>query len=84
MTYYYYCTATDTDFTDLDLEIAVTFDHNDDINDTSSFILPIVDDEINEPEEIFFLSLKSEANPSAGITFQNLVLSCTVQDDDGK
>ena len=62
----------------------MTFDHNDKTEDTSSCILPIVDDDINEPEEIFSLSLKPEAIPSAGVTLQNRTLFCTLQDDDGK
>ena len=62
----------------------MTFDHNDMTEDTSSFNLPIVDDDINEPEEIFFLSLKREANPTPGITFSNRMFACALQDDDGK
>ena len=70
------------DFTNL--EIAVMFDPNDKIEDTLSFNLPIVDDDINEPEEIFFLSLKREANPIPGIALLSHMLVCTLQDDDGE
>ena len=77
-----YSTATDMDFTNL--KIAVTFNSNDQINETLSFNLPIVDDDVNEPEELFLLSLKREANPTPGITLQNDMLPCILQDDDGK
>ena len=62
----------------------MTFDHNDMTEDTSSFNLPIVDDDMNEPEEIFFLSLRREANPTAGIALQHHTLPCKLLDDDGK
>ena len=62
----------------------MTFDRNDESEDNAMFILPIADDDINEPDETVILSLQLEANQTGRIILQNSMLSCTLRDDDGK
>ena len=48
--YFYFSIHADFD----DLEITVTFDRNAESEDIASFILPIADDDINEPNKTIF------------------------------